>query len=35
VTVNIDESTGTKIRVTLASIARVETSDSKASGKNK
>jgi preprotein translocase subunit YajC len=35
VTLNIDESTGTKIRVTLASIARVETGDSKASGKNK
>ena len=35
VTINIDESTGTKIRVTLASITRVETGESKASAKNK
>jgi preprotein translocase subunit YajC len=35
VTINVDESTGTRIRVTLASIARVETGESKASAKNK
>ena len=35
VTVNIDESTGTKIRITLASIARVEPAGSKGDSKSK
>ncbi|NIL95780.1 MAG: preprotein translocase subunit YajC [Planctomycetales bacterium] len=35
VTINVDESTGTRIRVTLASIARVEPGEAKASGKSK
>ena len=35
VTINIDESTGTKIKVTMASIARMENADSKGAAKNK
>ncbi|NIP86879.1 MAG: preprotein translocase subunit YajC [Planctomycetales bacterium] len=35
VTINVDESTGTKIRVTLNSIARVETVEPKAGAKGK
>ena len=33
VTINVDESSGTKIRVTLASIARVVTADAKGDSK--